>query len=31
MFVLINVGKRSGTGLCDVYHIWEENGFENLN
>ena len=28
MFALINVGERSGTGLCDVYHIWEENGFE---
>jgi len=28
MFSLINVGERSGTGLCDVYNIWEENGFK---
>ena len=28
MFSLINVGERSGTGLCDVYHIWRENGFK---
>ena len=28
MFALINVGERSGTGLCDIYYIWEENGFE---
>ena len=28
MFALINVGERSGTGLCDVYHVWEENGFK---
>ena len=28
MFYLINVGERSGTGLCDVYHIWRENGFK---
>lgn len=27
MFALINVGERSGTDLCDVYHIWEEEGF----
>jgi len=27
MFSLINIGERSGSGLCDVYHIWEENGF----
>lgn len=27
MFSLINVGERSGSGLCDVYHVWEENGF----
>lgn len=27
MFSLINVGERSGTGLCDVYNIWEESGF----
>ena len=28
MFSLINVGERSGTGLCDVYNVWEENGFK---
>ena len=28
MFSLINVGERSGTGLCDVYNIWEESGFK---
>ena len=28
MFALINVGERSGTGLCDVYSVWEENGFK---
>lgn len=28
MFALINVGERSGSGLCDVYNIWEENGFK---
>ena len=28
MFALINVGERSGTGICDVYHIWAENGFK---
>ncbi len=27
MFALINVGERSGTGLCDLYHVWRENGF----
>lgn len=27
MFALINVGERSGMGLCDVYHIWEESGY----
>lgn len=27
MFSLINVGERSGTGLCDVYKTWENNGF----
>lgn len=27
MFSLINVGERSGSGLCDIYSIWEENGF----
>ncbi len=28
MFSLIKVGERSGRGLCDVYNIWEENGFK---
>ena len=28
MFVLINVGECSGTGICDVYHVWDENGFK---
>ena len=28
MFALINVGERSGMGLCDLYSIWEQNGFE---
>ena len=28
MFSLIHVGERSGTGICDVYHVWEENGFK---
>ena len=27
MFSLINVGERSGMGICDVYHVWDENGF----
>ena len=27
MFSLINVGERSGSGLCDIYSTWEENGF----
>lgn len=27
MFALINVGERSGSGLCDVYNVWEENRF----
>lgn len=27
MFALINVGERSRSGLCDVYSVWEENGF----
>lgn len=27
MFSLINVGERSGIGICDVYHVWDENGF----
>ena len=28
MFSLIHVGERSGTGICDVYHVWDENGFK---
>ena len=28
MFSLIDVGERSGSGLCDVFHIWEENGYK---
>lgn len=28
MFALINVGERSGSGLCDVYNVWEENRFK---
>lgn len=28
MFSLINVGERSGQGLCDVYSTWELNGFK---
>ena len=28
MFALISVGERSGTGICDVYHVWDENGFK---
>ncbi len=28
MFSLIKVGERSGMGLCDLYHIWKENDFE---
>lgn len=28
LFTLINVGERSGTGLCDVYNIWEGSGFK---
>lgn len=31
MFSLINVGERSGSGLCDLYHAWKENGFETPN
>lgn len=27
MFSLINIGERSGMGLCDVYRTWELNGF----
>ena len=28
MFALINVGERSGTGICNVCHVWNENGFK---
>ena len=28
MFSLINVGERSGTGLCDVYNTWNLNGYK---
>ncbi len=27
MFNLIDVGERSGSGLCDLYDIWKTNGF----
>ena len=27
MFSLINVGERSGIGLCDVYSTWKTNGY----
>jgi predicted HTH transcriptional regulator len=27
MFSLINVGERAGTGLCDLFNIWNECGF----
>ncbi len=26
MFSLINVGERSGTGICDVFSTWKANG-----
>ncbi len=28
MFSLINVGERSGMGLCDIYSRWKEYGYE---
>ena len=28
MFSLINVGERSGIGLCDVYSTWKTNGYK---
>ncbi|MDR2354566.1 MAG: putative DNA binding domain-containing protein [Clostridiales Family XIII bacterium] len=28
MFALINVGERSGTGLCDLFNVWKEYGFK---
>lgn len=27
MFALI-MGERSGMGICDVYHVWDENGLK---
>lgn len=27
MFSLINVGERSGSGLCDLFYTWQMNGF----
>lgn len=27
MFSLINVGERSGTGICNLFYVWNENGF----
>ena len=28
MFSLINVGERSGIGLCDVYNAWKASGYK---
>ncbi len=28
MFSLINVGERSGIGLCDVYNTWKKKGYK---
>lgn len=28
MFSLIDVGERSGSGLCDIFHAWKENGYK---
>lgn len=28
MFSLIDVGERSGSGLCDLYNTWKEFGFK---
>lgn len=28
IFALINMGERSGTGICNVYHVWAENGYK---
>ena len=28
IFALINVGERSGTGLSDIFSIWDEYGYE---
>ncbi len=30
MFSLINVGERSGSGICDVYNTWEEKGYKKI-
>lgn len=27
MFSLIDVGERSGSGLCDLYNTWKESGY----
>lgn len=27
MFSLIDVGERAGSGLCDLYHNWQEYGY----
>lgn len=27
MFSIFNVSERSGTGLCDLFHTWQINGF----
>lgn len=27
MFSLIDVGERSGSGLCDLFQIWQDSGF----
>ncbi len=29
MFALINVGERSGIGLCDVFNVWKKYGFSS--
>jgi len=28
MFSLIDVGERSGSGLCDIFHTWEQYGYK---
>ena len=28
MFSLIDVGERSGMGLCNLYSVWKDNGFK---
>ncbi len=27
LFALLQIGERSGMGLCDLYDIWQKNGF----